>query len=88
MAASDPNGFALSYTWQPQSGTITGSGSSVIFTPPSVTGDTVVRVNVTVTNSAGLSVAGVVNHLNHEHAAHVYCVAYTTARDLGVDLLL
>ena len=61
VAASDPNGFALSYTWQPQSGTITGSGSSVIFTPPSVTGDTVVRVNVTVTNSAGLSVAGVVN---------------------------
>jgi lysophospholipase L1-like esterase len=61
VTASDPDGDTLNYTWQPASGTITGSGSTVTFNPPAVSADTVVRINVTVSDLNGLTATGYVD---------------------------
>ena len=61
VSASDPDGDSLTYTWQPASGTISGSGSTVTFNPPAVSADTVVRINLTVSDPGGLSATGYVN---------------------------
>ena len=63
ITAADPNGDPLTYTWQPASGTIKGSGTAVTFNPPAVTTDTTIRINVTVTNPDGLSATGAVDVL-------------------------
>ena len=61
VTASDPDGDVLTYLWQPASGTITGSGASVTFNPPAVTADTLVRINLTVSDPGGLSATGYVD---------------------------
>jgi LmbE family N-acetylglucosaminyl deacetylase/lysophospholipase L1-like esterase len=58
VTASDPQGDALTYAWIPQSGSITGSGPSVVFNPPDVSSDTVIRIDVIVTDTGGLSATG------------------------------
>ncbi len=52
-AATDPNGDPLTYNWSVSSGNLSGSGSSVTWSAPSVEG--VVTVSVTVTDDQGLS---------------------------------
>lgn len=61
VTATDSNGDPLTYTWQPASGSITGSGASVSFTPPVVSVQTVVRIDVVVTDGHGGAASGFVN---------------------------
>ncbi len=61
VTATDPENDVLTYTWVPQSGTITGSGATVTFNPPAVTADTVVRIDLTVRDPGGLTATGFVN---------------------------
>ena len=61
VTASDPDLDTLTYLWQPASGTITGTGATVTFNPPAVTADTVVRINLTVSDPGGLSATGYVD---------------------------
>ena len=75
VTASDPDGDVLTYLWQPASGTITGSGASVTFNPPAVTADTLVRINLTVSDPGGLSATGYVDVMVHNVGDSVLIVA-------------
>ena len=53
VVAFDVDGQPLSYTWTADSGTISGTGSNVVFNPPVVPASTVVTTTVTVSDGQG-----------------------------------
>lgn len=55
VAASDPEGGAVTFTWSVSAGTIEGTGASVTFTPPLVEQNTPVVAKVTVADAQGVS---------------------------------
>jgi LmbE family N-acetylglucosaminyl deacetylase len=61
VTATDANNDTLSYTWSATGGTVTGSGATVTFTPPSVASTTVIRVDVSVADGHGGTATGSVN---------------------------
>ncbi len=61
VTATDADGDLLTYTWSAAAGSITGSGPSVVFTPPAVIASTVVRIDVVVSDGRGGSAGGSVN---------------------------
>lgn len=65
VTAVDPDANPLTYAWQVAGGTITGSGSSVTFTPPRNVVDTTYRIHVTVSDGHGGSVSDFVDVLVH-----------------------
>lgn len=71
VAARDPDGDPLTYTWSANGGTINGAGTSVLFTAPSSGGRYTITVTVrdsgggqatrTITITVGATVRGTVN---------------------------
>ncbi|MGE3509278.1 MAG: PIG-L family deacetylase [Vicinamibacterales bacterium] len=61
VTASDADGDPLTYTWTAASGTLTGTGASLTFMPPSVATQTVVRLDVQVSDGRGGQATGFVN---------------------------
>ena len=61
VSATDADGHALTYAWTPAGGSISGSGSTVTFTPPHVLSTTSYRIDVLVTDGHGGSATGFVN---------------------------
>ena len=53
VEASDLDGDPLTYTWTAESGSITGSGATVLYTPPAVSETTWFTVSVTVSDGRG-----------------------------------
>lgn len=74
VAATDPDGDPLTYTWVASGGTINGVGASVLFTAPSSGGSYTVTVTVrdnsggqatrTITITVGATVRGTVNDVS------------------------
>ena len=64
--ASDPNGDTLSYTWSSNAGTITGEGSLINWTAPSVEG--IYSIQVSVDDGRGESVMASVDILVRDFA--------------------
>lgn len=74
VAASDPDGDPLTYTWSANGGNINGAGTSVLFTAPSSGGRYTVTVTVrdsgggqatrTITITVGATVRGTVNDVS------------------------
>jgi LmbE family N-acetylglucosaminyl deacetylase len=58
VSATDADGDPLNYGWLVTGGTITGTGSAVVYTPPRVTSTTIQHVTVMVTDGRGGSVMG------------------------------
>src|SRR5439155_973070 len=58
VTATDPEGDALTYSWTPSGGTITGSGASVTFTPPRVPTVTTFTFSIAVTDGHGGTTTG------------------------------
>ena len=61
VTASDADGDPLSYSWSTTGGSVSGSGSTAVYTPLPVTVSTVYRVDVVVSDGKGGSVTGTVN---------------------------
>ena len=58
VAVSDADGDTLTYTWTATGGQIQGTGASVTFVPPPVTGQTLFQLNVSVADGRGGIAAG------------------------------
>lgn len=61
VAAVDPNGDPLTYTWTATGGTVAGTGNTATFTPPRITTQAIYRVDVTVSDGRGGSITGSVS---------------------------
>jgi LmbE family N-acetylglucosaminyl deacetylase len=61
VTATDADGDSLTYSWVPSSGSISGAGATVTFTPPQVTLPTTVRIDVQITDGHGGSATSFVN---------------------------
>ena len=61
VTATDPENDPITYAWQTTGGVITGSGTSVTFTPPRLTTAATYRIQVDVADSNGGSVSGFVD---------------------------
>jgi LmbE family N-acetylglucosaminyl deacetylase len=61
VSATDADGDPLTYSWVAASGSISGTGSTVTFTPPNVSLTTSVRIDVQVMDGRGGSATGFVN---------------------------
>jgi MYXO-CTERM domain-containing protein len=53
VVASDVDGDALAYQWSAEAGSVTGSGATVLYTPPPVSETTWLTVSVTVSDGRG-----------------------------------
>ena len=56
--ATDAEGDGLTYTWTPSGGTISGSGSSVTFTPPAMISTATLSISLTITDGFGGTATG------------------------------
>jgi len=61
VAATDVDGDVLAYSWSATGGAVTGTGAAAVYTPPTVTANTVYQVSVTVTDGRGGSTTGSVS---------------------------
>jgi hypothetical protein len=61
VTASDPTSEPLTYAWQSNGGTLTGSGATVTFTPPRLSVTTTYRVTIEITDDSGGSVSSFVD---------------------------
>jgi len=57
VTAADPEGGALQYTWTADAGSVSGAGSSAVFTPPAVSSSAVVTITVTISDGQGGTVS-------------------------------
>jgi len=58
VTASDADGDSLSYAWSATGGSLSGTGPSVVYTPPVLPSDSSFSVSVTVTDGHGGSATG------------------------------
>jgi LmbE family N-acetylglucosaminyl deacetylase len=61
VTANDPTNEPLTFAWQSNGGTLTGSGSSVTFKPPRITTTTTYHVTIDVTDDSGGSVSSFID---------------------------
>ncbi len=61
VTATDPDGDPLTYTWTTAQGTITGTGDTVIYTPPDVSTQQTFTITVEVSDGQGGSATGTVD---------------------------
>src|SRR6185437_12090095 len=58
VTATDAEGDALTYSWTPSGGSVSGSGASVTFTPPAVVSTTTFAVSLSITDGHGGTATG------------------------------